>query len=72
MNCIFIAPCIIEAIESEVEWPNSYEQSVMDEMPLGLEGVIGNIDNTLVKIRQPNKDHNHSRWFNRRKCFFAI
>ena len=44
----------------------------MDEMPLGLEGVIDNIDNTLVRIRQSNKDRNHSRWFNGRNCFFAI
>lgn len=71
-NAIFIASCIIEAIESEIEWPNSYAQVVMGEMPHGPEGVIGNMDNTLVKNRQPNKDHNHSRWLNGRIFFQNI
>lgn len=39
----------------------------MGEMLLGLEGAIGNIDDTLVKIRRPFKDPSHSQWFNKRK-----
>ena len=41
-------------------------------MLLGLEGVIGHVDGTLIKIYKPYKDVNHSSWFHGRKKFMVV
>lgn len=44
-----------------------YESEVIGDILLGLEGVMGNIDGILVKIRRPYKTLDHSCWFNKSK-----
>lgn len=59
--CHFHVLCINWAIFHETERYDQYEREVLGQMLPGLEGAIGD---TLLKIKQPYKDPNHSRWFN--------
>lgn len=47
-------------------------REVLGDMLPGLEGVMRNIDVTLVKIQRPNKVPDHSYWFNMRKKIYCI
>lgn len=66
-NVIFVASCLNEAISHEIDWLDVYEREVRGDMLPGVEGVMGNINDTLVKIRRPYKTLDHSCWFNMRK-----
>lgn len=62
-NDVFIASCINHAMAHEIEWPDAYEHEFMGGMLPSLQGVIGHVDRTLVKIHKPYDDRDHNRWF---------
>lgn len=45
-----MASCLKEAKSHKIEWFDAYEREVLEDMLPCLEGVLGNIDGTLVKI----------------------
>ena len=71
-DAIFVASCINEALQHEIEWPDSYEREELGQQHPDFEGCIGFIDGTLVKIRRPYRDPDHSRFFNGRKKIYAM
>lgn len=59
-DVVFIASYINYSPAHEIGWPNAYERQRLGQMFSGLVGVIGNVDNTLVRIRRLCKDPNHN------------
>lgn len=49
--------------------PDSYEREKLGQQHPTFEGYIGFIDDTLVKIRRPYNDPNHSWFFNNKKIY---
>lgn len=56
-----------EALTHKIKWHDRFEiEEIGEELP-SYEGCLGCVDEKLVKIRQPYKDPNHTRFFNGRR-----
>lgn len=64
-HCI-VASYVNEILTHKMKWHDRFETEELGEELPSFEGYIGCVDDTLVKIRQPYKDPNHTRFFNGR------
>lgn len=71
-DVIFIASCITDALAHEISWPNEVERRRLSRLNPHFPGCIGIIDGTLVKIRKPWNNPNHTKWFNGRKKMYCM
>lgn len=66
-DAYFVASCLNVALEDEIRWPTTEERLQLAAHNPDWPGCVGIIDGTLVKIRRPFHDEDHSTWFNGRK-----
>lgn len=71
-DTLFVASCINEALAEELQWPNSGQRRALGSMIPDLEGCIGFIDGTLIRIRRPSNVERHQLWYNGRKSMYAL
>ena len=71
-DAIFIASYICKAISDEIRWPNLQERERLGKNLRHFPGCIGFIDGTLVELRRPWHNPNHTKWFNGRKKMYCM
>jgi hypothetical protein len=69
---VFVASCVNVALCNEICWPTADERRAAGRSIEGFRGCNGFIDGTLVKIRKPFRNSEHSRWFNGRKKIYSM
>lgn len=64
---IFVANFVNQAIVDEIRWPTPQERRILGRHIPRVPGCIGFMDGTLVRIRRPYENANHSKWFQGKK-----
>jgi hypothetical protein len=71
-DALFITSCINHALLEEIQWPALEKRIRLRTNLPKLQGCIGFINGSLIKIRKPWQNKAHHTWFNGRKKIYVM